>query len=138
MNKINSIEQMLVAKCDSISSEQDDVELEEESALSNPDVTQMVTRTVDQDSDTIVGHFRCTFESGQQRYVLNYPIHPAFETAPRIESASALEEVDLRIRVTECRAYGVRLELILSQPASAKTTVLVELIVSASHCHIQS
>ena len=132
MTENNPIERLLSAKADAIDSESSSVDAADsvQSVIANPNLTQHLTRTVEDNVDTIVGYFRCRFDVGQQRYSLHFVVHPAFENKPDVE-AIPLDIDEMRIRVTDCLTYGIRAELVLPKPATEPTQVLVEIIASA-------
>ncbi len=97
--------------------------------MANPSVTQHFVRTVTSSVDQIAAYYRLEFLPNQQREVLHIPVHPAMATVPEVQ-AIGIDE-DLRIRVTDCQKYGVRIEAVLTSPPVKSTTSLVEIIISS-------
>ena len=98
--------------------------------MDDPNLMQWITRRLNQELDTYVGNFRCVFLPGQQRYTLHCVFHPVFDLLPEIE-AYCMEDEDVRVRITNTAKFGVRAEVVLSEPAASRRSVLVELIAAA-------
>jgi len=90
-------------------------------------IVQQVTRTQIAESDQIVGIFRCDFEPDQQRYALNIPIHPALSEIPSVEALCL--ESDARIRITDLKKFGVRLEVVLNENSQDAQSVFVDAVI---------
>ena len=105
-------------------------DLEGVSALKAPGFIQQINRAEQDGFDTLAGYFRCKFEPGQQRYTLHVMIQPAMPSVPEVETM-ALDLEQVRIRLTDCKVYGLRAEIVLSQPATQATSVLVEVIAAS-------
>ena len=86
-----------------------DPELVLQSVLSNPNLVQQVSRTRMDGVETVVGYFRIEFLPNQKRQVLHVPFVPAFEGLPEVE-LHASDHEDVRIRMTDCQKFGLRLE----------------------------
>jgi len=100
--------------------------------LSDPDVTQHVTRRDCDGLDSITGYFRCRFESSQERAILHVPIHPPMGKVPNVEAMLVEETDSLRIRVTDQQKFGARLEVIRSTGLDQPDAVMVEVVLTAS------
>ncbi len=100
--------------------------------LSDPDVTQHVTRRHCDGVDSITGYFRCLFEASQERAILHVPIHPPMISVPDVEALFVEEDDSFRIRVTDRQKFGARLEIIRSARQEQAGSVMVEVILTAS------
>ena len=100
------------------------------SVFDDPSLTQQVSRTERDGFDTLVGYYRCQFESGQQRAVLHAVIQPAMNQVPEVETIVVVGD-NVRVRLTDIKVYGVRAEMVLSRPASSPMSVLVEVIATS-------
>ncbi len=98
--------------------------------LADPELVQHVLRTRNQEIETVTGYFRCAFAPRQQRFVLHIPFSPAMASEPHVE-ALVSEPENVRIRVTERRKFGARLEIILPVPTEAAMSVLVEVLATS-------
>ena len=100
--------------------------------LSEPDVTQHVTRRNCDSVESMTGYYRCKFEPSQERVVLHVPIHPPMAHVPKVE-AMFVEPVDsFRVRVTDQQKFGARLEIIRATGQDQPTSVMVEVILTAA------
>ena len=97
------------------------------SILEDTGVTQQVSRTVQDGWDTVMGYYRCSFEPGQRRSILHVAFQPAMPSTPEVETM-VLDTDDARIRLTDSKVYGLRIEVVLSQPAASNMSVLIEVI----------
>lgn len=97
------------------------------SILEDTGVTQQVSRTVQDGWDTVMGYYRCSFEPGQRRSILHVAFQPAMPHTPEVETM-VLDADDARIRLTESKVFGLRIEVVLSQPATCNRSVLIEVI----------
>ena len=97
------------------------------SILEDTGVTQQVSRTVQDGWDTVMGYYRCSFEPGQRRSILHIAFQPAMPNTPEVETM-VLDVDDARIRLTESKVFGLRIEVVLSQPATCNRSVLIEVI----------
>lgn len=97
----------------------------ESSILNDPDISLQLTRRAADEFDTLIGFFRCQFESQQQRFALHVPIYPAMNEIPEVE-AVVLDCDDAKIRVTDRQKFGLRLEIVLSEPCPAMRKLVVE------------
>ncbi|MEE2825380.1 MAG: hypothetical protein VYE64_01995, partial [Planctomycetota bacterium] len=97
------------------------------SILEDTGVTQQVSRTVQDGWDTVMGYYRCPFEPGQRRSIVHVAFQPAMPSTPEVETM-VLDADDARIRLTDSKVYGLRIEVVLSQPAASNTSVLIEVI----------
>lgn len=100
--------------------------------LSDPDVTQHVTRRSCDGTDSITGYYRCQFESSQERAILHVPIHPPMLSVPEVEALFVDDDEALRIRVTDRQKFGARLEIIRSAGQEQANSVMVEVVLTAS------
>ena len=105
-------------------------DLEGVSALQDPGFIQQINRTEQDGYDTLAGYFRYKFEPGQQRYALHVMIEPAMQSIPEVETM-VLDAEQVRVRMTDCKVYGLRAEIVLSQPAAEPISVLVEVIAAS-------
>jgi hypothetical protein len=110
-----------------ISSEEFEITLQQ--LIANPSVTQHFVRTITSGVDQIAAYYRLEFMPNQQRTILHIPIHPAMATLPEVQAIGI--DDDLRIRVTDCQKYGVRIEAVLASLPVKSTTSLVEIIISS-------
>ena len=99
--------------------------------LADPHMMQHWVRTHRDGVDSIATYNRCNFVPGQQRSVWHLSFLPPFSFIPEIE-ARAVEDVDLRVRVTDRQKFGARLEIVLPQPAAADLSVLIEATATVS------
>ena len=97
-----------------------------DSVFQDHTISQQWIRRQDEGFDTLSGHFRCAFSCEQQRYALHIPLYPAMEEVPDVE-ATVVDCETAKIRVTDRQKFGLRLEVILEQPALEACQVLVEL-----------
>lgn len=104
-----------------------DTELILQQLLENPNLVQHICRTEESGKETVVGYFRATFEPQQQRQILHVPFTPPLKSIPQVE-AHVTDQQDVRIRITDCQKFGIRAEIILSQPAQTRKKLLVEII----------
>jgi len=100
------------------------------SIFQDPGLMQQVSRTEQDGFDNLVGYFRCQFECGQQRAVLHVVIQPAMPNLPEVETM-VVDAENVRVRLTDIKVYGVRAEIVLSQPAASRMSILVEVIAAA-------
>ena len=108
-----------------------DLELALECLLSNRELIQHTTRHVVADGEVATGYFRCHFQPGQQRAVIHFNFTPPLACLPDI-SATLMDDVSARIRVTDCQRYGTRVEVVLDQPVVAPCKALVEIVACGS------
>lgn len=104
-----------------------DTEMILQQLLENPNLVQHISRTEESGRETVVGYFRATFEPRQQRQILHVPFAPPLKAIPQVE-AHVTDQQDVRIRITDCQKFGIRAEIILSQPVQARKNLLVEII----------
>ena len=104
------------------------MELDHEiSDLIAADITQKIVRSQCDGTDRIVAIFRCDLEAGQDKFVLNVPIHPPMENVPEVEAV--IIHGSGRTRITDRKKFGVRIEL--SAPAnSTESQLYLETIIS--------
>jgi len=100
--------------------------------LSDPEVTQLVTRRNCDGLDSITGYFRCKFEASQERAILHVPIHPPLASVPDVEAMLVEESDSVRIRVTDRQKFGARLEVIRSTGLDQPDVVIVEVLLTAA------
>ena len=100
------------------------------SIFQDPGLMQQVSRTEQDGFDTLVGYFRCKFECGQQRAVLHVVIQPAMPSLPEVETM-VVDAENVRVRLTDIKVYGLRAEIVLSQPAASGMSILIEVIAAA-------
>ena len=108
-----------------------DPELVLQQILENPALSQHVTRTVEEDRETVIGYYRVGFSPKQLRQVLHVSFSPPLRSLPTIE-AHATDSDGIRIRVTDTQKFGVRIEIIRSTPNDNADQVLVEVIATES------
>ena len=124
----------LAEELDCVADESDD-ELDPElllaQILSDPHLRQHLVRTERDGVDSITTYNRCEFALGQQRFIWHLSFLPPFSSLPEIE-ARALDNLDLRVRVTDRQKFGARLEIVLPSPSVGNLTVLVEAMATAS------
>ncbi len=104
-----------------------DPELILQQVLENPSLIQHVTRTLEAGRQTVAGYFRVEFEPDQQRSVLHIPFAPPLKIVPQVD-AHVTDHQDVRVRVTDCQRFGVRVEVILDQASHSRQKILVEII----------
>ena len=92
-------------------------------------ITQKIVRTENDGREVIVGMFRCDLEPDQSRYVLNVPIHPALRDVPTVETI--VFEDGVRTRITDCKKFGIRLELVISNTDHSPKSIFLETVISA-------
>lgn len=100
------------------------------SILDDSGVMQQVSRTVQDGWDTVMGYYRCRFEQGQRRSVLHVVFQPAMPSLPEVETM-VLDVDNVRVRLTDIKVYGLRVEVVLSQPATSDMSVLIEVIAAS-------
>lgn len=108
-----------------------DLEMMMEQILGDPGLTQYVIRRSESNTDTLVGYFRCCLEQNQQRYALHIPVYPAMEFEPQVE-AILMDSNDGRVKITESKKFGLRMEIVLPTPAEKQVDFLVEVIATSS------
>lgn len=118
------------ANADASGGDEVDSELAIESLLSDPTLVQLIARRDHDGVESISGHFRVAVLPGQKRVSWHFPITPALAVAPVVE-AETVERTDIRIRTTDRQKFGVRLELILAQPAATAESILVAVNIMA-------
>ena len=97
------------------------VEAEEDwEQLLSAGITQKMTRSISDGQEHIHGIFRCDFAPNQDRYALNIPIHPALQQIPTVEAFSI--DGKSRLRVSDQKKYGVRVEVVLEREPDASET----------------
>jgi len=101
------------------------------SILTDSGVMQQVSRTLQDGWDTVMGYYRCQFETGQRRSILHVVFQPAMPSLPEVE-AMVLEVDHARVRLTDVKVYGLRVEVVLNEPAKADMDILVEVIAVSS------
>ncbi|MCH2182888.1 MAG: hypothetical protein MK108_12865 [Mariniblastus sp.] len=100
------------------------------SILEDSGVMQQVSRTVQDGWDTLMGYYRCPFEGGQRRSILHVVFQPAMPSLPEVETM-VLDVDNVRVRLTDIKVYGLRIEVVLSQPATSDMSVLIEVIAAS-------
>ncbi|MFK7768269.1 MAG: hypothetical protein AB8B55_13680 [Mariniblastus sp.] len=106
-----------------------DPEMLLQQVIENPNLVQQTTRTDNNGLETVAGYFRVSFLPDQQRQVLHVPFTPPFKTMPTIQTHS-IEQEQVRVRVTDCQKFGVRVEVILPQATTEFQKLLVEVLAS--------
>lgn len=106
-----------------------DPEIYLQQLLNDPALVQHVNRTESEGRQTVVGYFRVVFQPGQQRLVLHVPFSPPLAVIPQVE-AHALDEQNVRVRITDSQKYGLRAEVILPNPVESERRFLVEVVAS--------
>ena len=106
-----------------------DPEMLLQQVIDNPNLVQQVTRTANNQLETIVGYFRIAFEPDQQCQVLHVPFTPPLKTIPNVQAHPTGQE-DVRVRVTDCQKFGIRAEIILPIATRDPQTLLVEIVCS--------
>ena len=101
-----------------------------ESMLSDPAVKQIVVRSENEGIDQLVGYYRCEFAPDEKRNILHVPIQPPMMEQPKVQAIGV--EDDIRVRVTDCQKFGVRLEILLNQATAENHGVVVEIILTSS------
>ncbi|MEZ6048937.1 MAG: hypothetical protein R3C11_25835 [Planctomycetaceae bacterium] len=77
--------------------------------------------------EALEGYMKVEWKEGQKSQSIHIPFAPAFSAAPEIYCEPA-DESDVRLKVAECRSYGVRIELKLSRPALTGETTCLHLL----------
>lgn len=95
--------------------------------LVDPSIVQQSTRSTLDGQDCISVTSRITIDAGADREVFHFPIQPPMNSTPLVD-AYVVSGADVRIRVTQRQRFGVRVELILGQPADTATESVVEFI----------
>ena len=124
--KLEMKSSMILALEQQNSVENEELELEE-SALSDPNLTQQIIRSRNDGLEIIVGYFRLEFSAGQKRQILHVPFVPSLRTIPNIE-AHATDHQDVRIRITDTQRFGIRAEVILDTIPESTQSRLIEMI----------
>ncbi|MEM7452825.1 MAG: hypothetical protein AAF456_00590 [Planctomycetota bacterium] len=104
-----------------------DPELLLDRILADPGLTQHVVRSGSADQESQVGYYRCTFEPGRQRHALHVPLTPPFQEVPGVQ-AMVMDNERATIKVTDCRKFGIRAEIVMERAVEVETRVLVEII----------
>ena len=99
--------------------------------LDDPDFIQQVTRTTHEGRETITGYFRIVLKPGEQRQILHVSLTPPLKVIPRVE-ARAIDQQDIRVRITDRQKFGIRAEVILARATESTRRVLVEVIATES------
>lgn len=108
-----------------------DAEIVLQQILDDPSLIQHVTRTEHEDRETFAGYFRLVFEPGQQREILHVPFAPPLKAIPQVQ-AHAIDQQDVRVRITDQQKFGTRVEVILSRPTESKCKIIVEIVATES------
>ena len=90
-------------------------------------IVQKISRSVIDESDRLVGIFRCDLEAGQTRYVLNIPIHPPMANVPEIETMFI--QGSGRTRITNSEKFGVRIEIVTGEIYDQPTSLFLETVI---------
>lgn len=101
-----------------------------ESMLCDPAVKQIIVRSENDGVDQLVGYYRCEFAPDEKRHILHVPIQPPMLEQPTVQAIGV--DDDIRVRVTDCQKFGVRLEILLNQVATESLGVVVEIILNSS------
>jgi hypothetical protein len=107
-----------------------DLELILEQLLRDPAVSQFSIRHQFETEETISTYMRCDLAGGQQRVVLHVPFYPHFRSIPRV-TASILDGLEGRTRVTDHQKFGARVEIALQESSLEPLTIQVEIIATA-------
>ena len=93
-------------------------------------LVQQYSRHRKDSTEYINGIFRCDFDVNQKRYALNIPIHPPLFEIPTVEAIGI--DCDVRIRVTDCQRFGVRIEIAANDAINAASSRFVDVVISSS------
>ena len=104
-----------------------DPELLLDRILADPELTQHTVRSGSPGTESQVGYYRCTFEPGRQRFALHVPLSPPFQNVPGVQ-AMVMDNERATIKVTDCRKFGIRAEVVMERAVEVETRVLVEII----------
>jgi hypothetical protein len=109
----------------------DDEEYEEEFEGLAADVQQQLTRTVEDQIDTLAVMQRVHFGQGERTANVHIAVCPPFATAPTSVDAFLLDDADVEIKVAEKESYGIRLELRLTSKQSSAVEATIQCIAQA-------
>lgn len=107
-------------------SEINDIDQEIEQLISDG-VVQRICRSQVDGSDRLVGIFRCDLEAGQNRTILQIPIHPPMANIPEVESV--ILNGSARTRISNCQKFGVRIEIVTSEIYDQPTSLFLETVI---------
>lgn len=101
-----------------------------ESMLSDPAVKQIVLRSENDGIDQLVAYYRCEFEPDEKRHILHVPVQPPMAEQPEVQAFGVEDEI--RVRITDCQKFGVRLEILLDRATVEPQSIVVEIILNSS------
>lgn len=108
-----------------------DAELIVEQILADPELLQQITRTQNDECETVVAYFRCQFAPNQQRAVVHLPLVPPFAQIPEVQTM-AVDHDSATVRVTDRHKFGIRAEVVLPRETKTQINILIEIIASSS------
>lgn len=98
--------------------------------LGNPDLKQHITRCESEGVDTMICYQRVTLMPGERRHAVHITLNPPMPAIPEVE-AFMVDPVPARIRTTDRQRFGTRLEIVLDEPVSVATQLMVEVMITA-------
>lgn len=111
-----------------------DPELLLEQLLGDPRLQQQMTRTIDDQTETVVAYHRCRFEKGQQRVTVHLQFSPPLENPPDFQGM-VVDDQPAVVRLTDRHTFGLRAEVVLPREAEQETSILIEMIATSSYSH---
>ncbi len=98
--------------------------------LSDPSVTQSITRSVDADGcEHVIAYFRVGFTSGEVHRALHLAIWPNFSRIPEVH-VTVIEGAAASVKITQCQIFGLRIEVTLLQGIETPCSVVLEIVAS--------
>lgn len=90
-----------------------------------PEVSQQITRAVQEGDEVLFGRLRCRFESGDRLQSIHVAFCPPLPTAPQM-TAHQIEGPSATIKTAEVETYGARLDVRLARTARQESNVAIE------------
>lgn len=103
--------------------------------FSDPPPLQWMTRSATPDgSERVEGSVQVHFAAGQNQAAIHLPFVPPLAEIPRID-CEVLDDGSARLRVTDARPYGARIEVKRGQPVRDAATIEVGFVAVAIRRH---
>jgi hypothetical protein len=101
----------------------------EQQFLADPSLTWLGSRSQHGDQQVVIEYHRMPAMPNQTRLVLHLRFQPDLPTAPHVEAN--LIDIAGRTRITNCTAFGARIEITLARPNPESSSVCLEAICSS-------
>lgn len=107
----------------------------ETTAFDDQPPSQWMTRTTTPDgSERIAGSVHVHFAAGQRQAAIHLPFVPPLADVPQVD-CQVLDDDSARLRVTDARPYGARIEVKRGQPVGEAGTIEVGFVAAAACRH---